>query len=227
MQPTRIQRYLGMLCDSETATFRVPQYKLDKLQDLRRTALDAGELSFRTPERVAGICMSLTAAIRPAALWTHAMFVVLSKLGKAGVSRIDLTHDSHADLLGELKQWRRITSTPHQGPWQWARHFTAVRTDGATDASSICWGGVVNADLGPFREGGVFLHEWLSRYIKMTYCALYHLLQQFCRMHPDALRRVQVLIDVDNQSVVGAFKRGHAKDPVTRVVDAAVRSAGS
>ena len=56
MQPTRIQRYLGMLCDSETATFRVPQYKLDKLQDLRRTALDAGELSFRTPERVAGIC---------------------------------------------------------------------------------------------------------------------------------------------------------------------------
>lgn len=65
MRPTRIQRYLGMLCDSETATFRVPQDKLDKLQILPRTALDAGELSFRTLERGAGKCMSLTVAVRP------------------------------------------------------------------------------------------------------------------------------------------------------------------
>lgn len=137
LRPTRIQRYLGMLCDSETAMFRVPQDKLDKLQHLLRTTLDALELSFRTLERIVGKCMSLTVAIRPAALWTHAMFAMLSKLDRTGASSIELTHDSHADLLGELKQWSRITVTSHEGPWQRARHFTATLTDGATDASSI------------------------------------------------------------------------------------------
>lgn len=69
-----------MLCDdSDTATFRAPQDKLDALQNPLRTVLDAGELSFRTLERVAGKCMSLTVAIRPAPLSTHAMFAVLSK----------------------------------------------------------------------------------------------------------------------------------------------------
>ena len=44
LRPTRIQRHLlGMLCDSDTATPRVPQDKLDKLQRLLRTALETGE----------------------------------------------------------------------------------------------------------------------------------------------------------------------------------------
>ena len=42
--------------------------------------------------------------------------------------------------------------------------------------------------------------------------ALYHLLQQFCTRHPDVLRGAQVLINVDNQSVVRAFNRGRAKN---------------
>ena len=37
-RPTRLQKYLGMLCDSDTASFRVPQDKLDKLQQLLRAA---------------------------------------------------------------------------------------------------------------------------------------------------------------------------------------------
>ena len=219
LRPTRVQRYLGMLCDSETATFRVPEDKLEKLQLLLRTALDEGGLSFRTLERIAGKCMSLTVAVRPASLWTHAMFAVLSKLEKTGTSRIDLASHAHADLLGEFKQWMTITSTSQEGPWQRARHFTAVLTCGATDASSTGWGGVVNASSGPFRAGGVFPQNWLSRHInsKEMY-ALYHVLRQFCTRYPEALRRAQVLIDVDNQSVVGAFKRGRAKDPVTHAL---------
>lgn len=73
--------------------------------------------------------------------------------------------------------------------------------------------------MDPFRAGGVFPHEWLSRHInsKDMY-ALYHVLRQFCTRHPKALRWAQVLIDVDNQSGVGAFKRGRAKDPVTHAL---------
>lgn len=112
-----------------------------------------------------------------------------------------------------------ITSTSHEGPRQRARHFTAVLKDGATDASSIGWGGVVNAGFGPFRAGGVFPRELLSRYVnsKEMY-GLYLVLQQFCARHPRALRRAKVVIDVDSQPVVGAFKRGCAKDPVTHAL---------
>lgn len=60
--------------------------------------------------------------------------------------------------------------------------------------------------------GGVFLPAWLSKHInqKEMY-ALYHLLRQFFTRYPDALRRAQVLIGVDNTAVVGVFNRGRAK----------------
>lgn len=71
-------------------------------------------------------------------------------------------------------------------------------------------------------------HEWLSRHINSKEMhALYQVLRQFCARYPEALRRAQVLIDVDNQSVVGAFKRGQKKPRYTRIVDTTFRSAGS
>ena len=124
LRTTRIQMYLIMLCDQETATFRVPADKLGNLPSLFCTALEEGWLSVRTLQRIAGKCMSLTMAIRLASLWTHAMFAVLSKLEKSGVSRIDLAHDFHVDLVGEIQQRMRITSTSHGGPWQRALNFT-------------------------------------------------------------------------------------------------------
>lgn len=41
-RPTRLQQYLGILCDSDTATFRIPSEKLDKLRQLVTAALDGG-----------------------------------------------------------------------------------------------------------------------------------------------------------------------------------------
>ena len=70
-----------------------------------------------------------------------------------------------------------------------------------------------------FERGGVFPQHRISRNInsKEMY-ALYFVLRQFCTRFPDALRRAQVFVDVDNQSVVGAFKRGRAKDPGTHAL---------
>ena len=69
-----------------------------------------------------------------------------------------------------------------------------------------------------------FPHEWLSQHInsKEMY-PLYHVLRQFCARAPDNLRHAQVLINVDNQSLVRAFKRGQFKDSETRAVGATVR----
>ena len=76
-RPIRQQKYLGMVCDSDTVTFRITQDKSDKLQQLLREALAAGRLSFRTEQRIAGKCMSMTVAIRTASLRAHAVFAVV------------------------------------------------------------------------------------------------------------------------------------------------------
>ena len=112
-----------------------------------------------------------------------------------------------------------ITATSQEGPWQRARHFAAALTKGSSDASSVAWGGVVNTTSGTFPAGGVFPSDWLSKHInqKEMY-ALYHLLRMSCDRLPDVLRRAQVLIEVDNQSVVGAFNRGRAKNRGTHAL---------
>ena len=150
------QQYLGIVCDSDIPTFRVPQDKLDKLQQLPREALAAGHLSFHTLQRIARRCMSMTVVIRPASLWTHAMFAVVAELDNSGRCSVDLTHDSRADLVTEFKQWQSITSTSQEGPWQRARRFATTLTKGSSDASSVAWGGVVNTTSGTSPAGGVF-----------------------------------------------------------------------
>ena len=141
------------------------------------------------------------------------MFAALLNLERSGASRIDLARDSYADLVGEFQQWMRTKSTSHEGLCQRVPHFTASFTCWSTDASSIEWGGEVIAGSGPFQAGGVFPQHWISRHItsKEMY-ALDYVLRQICTRFPDAWRQAQVLVDVDNPSLVGAFKRGRAKD---------------
>lgn len=159
--------------------------------------------------------MSMTVVIRPAALYTQAMFATFAVLEKNTRGAVDLSLDSSADLVGEMNKWVDISSTSHEGPWQLAQHFSAAITSGASDASSVAWGCVVYTAGDPFEAGGVFPSEWLPKHInqKETY-ASYNLLLQFCQRYPDGFRRTQVLIDVDYQPVVSSFNRGRAKNRV-------------
>ena len=122
---------------------------MDKLQQLLREALAAGHLSFRTLQRIAGKCTSMTVAIRPASLLTHDMFAVVADLDKSGLCSVDL-----ADQVGEFKQWLSITATSQEGPWKRVRHFAATLTKGSSNASSVAWGGVVNTTSGTFPAWG-------------------------------------------------------------------------
>ena len=213
LKPSTLQKYLGIWCDSQTATFRVPQERLNKLHARIEQAMVRGSISFSTLQSVAGQAMSMAVAVRPASLYTQAMFAAISAMEKSGRSEVLLALDSNADLRGEMEHWQRITTTTHEGPWQKVRHFNARLTSGASDASSPAWGGVVYAVDPPFMAGAVFPPEWLARHInqKEMY-ALYHLLLQFCENHPVAFCWAQVLINVDNEAVVGAFNRGRAKN---------------
>ena len=159
--------------------------------------------------------MSMSVAIRPASFYTKAMFAAVAALEKSGRHHLDLTDRANADLLGEFRWWCDISTTSHEGPWQRARHFAARLARGASDASSLAWGGVVYAPDGPFEAGGVFPQHWLTTHINQKELfALYHLLDQFCGAHPEVLRRAQVLMDVDSQAVEGAFKKGRSRNRV-------------
>lgn len=59
LKPSRIQKYLGIICDSGTASFRVPEDKLQTLHELIRTVLERGSLNGKMLETIAGKCVSI------------------------------------------------------------------------------------------------------------------------------------------------------------------------
>ena len=73
VNPSKVQKYLGIICESTTASFRVPEEKLRKLHVLIEQTLEDGSVSVPRLEKIAGKCMSMSVAIRPASLWTHCM----------------------------------------------------------------------------------------------------------------------------------------------------------
>ena len=145
--------------------------------------------------------MSLIDMIRPAALWTHAMFAVLSKSEKSSASRIDLTRDSHAHLLGESQavaaQYVQLArramaagSAFHSRPNRWGNR------------SILHW-------LGRRRQPWLWLIPRGGDFSARVDIDS----KEFGARQPEALRHAQVLSNVDNQSVVGVFKTRRAKDP--------------
>ncbi len=90
--PHTLQKSLGIWCDSSTATFRIPQDKLD--------ALTSGSVSFETLRSVAGQAMSMSVAIRPASLYTQSMFDAVASMTKSNRHRVNLRDRAYAEFLG-------------------------------------------------------------------------------------------------------------------------------
>lgn len=101
LKPTTLQEYLGIWCDSVTATFRVPQGRLDKMRARIEEALGPRSVSFSTLQSVAG---QVAVPVRPASLYTQGMFATISALEKSGQSVVEISSDSSTDLRGEM--WR-------------------------------------------------------------------------------------------------------------------------
>ena len=211
LNPSQVQKYLGIICDSTTASFRVPEDKLRKLHALIEQALAAGSITVTRLEKIAGKCVSMSVAIRPASLWTHYMFAAINR-AKGPVIHLG----SRPDLCAELRIWLDLSTTSQEGPWYKARHYEVALTAGSSDASSNQYGGVVSLPRGQFSAGGGFPHDWLPRAINgKEMFALLEVLEQCCRVHPGELRRAQVLMDVDNSATVDAFKKGRSSNSIT------------
>lgn len=59
LKPSRIQRYLGSLCNSSTTAFRVPEYNLKKLHALILAALVNGKLTVQPLDKIVAKCVSM------------------------------------------------------------------------------------------------------------------------------------------------------------------------
>lgn len=79
LKPPRVQKYLGILCDSGTASFRVPEDILRKLHGLIRVALDKDSLTGKAIETIARKCINMSVAIRLKSLLIRFMFAARRK----------------------------------------------------------------------------------------------------------------------------------------------------
>ena len=142
--PTPSLRYLDLMCDSGRAVFRVPSDKLCRLRDLFRQVLVEGVVPLSTLEKIAGKCMSMKVAIRPAPLWTHYMFEAIRKARCPHYHfwqhRVRVSWRS--GLREELELWGRSTENSQERPWYLAKNFSVVLTRAASDASALARGRV-------------------------------------------------------------------------------------
>lgn len=67
---------------------------------------------------------------------------------------------------------------------------------------------------GEFSAGGGFPREWLTCHINgKGMLTLIEVLIECCRRYPGELRRAQLVMDIDNLSMVDAFKKGRSRNP--------------
>lgn len=155
--------------------------------------------------------MSTWLAARPASLYTQAILATLSAPEKSGLSSVDLNLHSNAGLAGEKTGPVFRTKGFGSGPGLSPRLFST------------------GPPMRPHqREAEWFtrpmVHLWPGAFPRKSGCsvniiqkervALYHLLLQFCHVHPDDLRRMQVLMDGDNK-LVGRIQPRALQKPVT------------
>lgn len=130
LKPSRIRRYLGILCDSDTTSFRVPQYQLQNLHTLIHAALEHDSLNVKMSKTIAGKSVSMSVAIRPSSLWTHYMLAAISKTNGRAVQL-----SRKPGLLAELNIYFNLSATSQDGPWYQPRHYAAQFTVTVADAS--------------------------------------------------------------------------------------------
>ena len=137
--PTHPLQYLGLMCDGGRSVFRIPSDKLCLLRDLIRQVLVEGMVPLSALEKIAGKCIPIKVAIRPAFLWTHYMLEAVRKVQcphhRFWQHRVRVPLRS--GLREELELWGGLTENSQEEPWHLAKHFSVVLTQAASHASVL------------------------------------------------------------------------------------------
>ena len=218
LNPTTSLVYLGIVCDSAKCRFEVPEDKLVKLETLITAAIDASSITFAELEKVAGKCTSMTVAVPAASLYTFHMYKQIGHLQRTGKSRVSATVKvaPNGSLRAEFDRWLEVRARMNGATWFQAQH-RVLSVSGATDASSSGWGGVMRGpDQALLEAAADFPDEWVEAHIneKEAY-ALLETIRLFSMARPSQIQGSTVVVDVDNQTVFYAFRKG--KSPNARM----------
>lgn len=71
-----------MLCDSESAVYKIPRHKLDELYVPMEEVTSRGSVDAAALQKIAAKCMSMKAARRTASLWMYFMSKGIKVLDK-------------------------------------------------------------------------------------------------------------------------------------------------
>lgn len=211
LDPTTRLVFLGITCDSLQCRFEVPPDKLDKLEAIISAAIASSTITFAMLEKLAGKCTSMTVAVPAARLYTHYMYAQNGKFQRTGRSRVSATCRiaKHSGLMTELVKWLEVRKRLNGAAWYRALHHV-LEVTGATDASSVGFGGVIR---GPnhvlFEAAGDFTDDWVLAHInEKEGFALQETLRLYSEKFPAQIQGSTVVVDVDNQALFFANKKG-------------------
>lgn len=106
--PRRVQICLGVLCDGERATCRIPQYKLDELNALSKGVMERVDAA--TLKKMAGKWTSMEVTARAALLWTPSVLKGARALDERRNGRWvkEIPVNKGSGLWEESELWLRV-----------------------------------------------------------------------------------------------------------------------
>lgn len=196
---SRIQPYLGSLCNSSTTSFWILENKLQTLHVLIHAVVEHGSFNMQMLEKIASKCDNMSVAgIPPASMWTHDM---LAAIANANGRAIQLS--SKTDLRAELNTWCGLSATAGTGQWCKPGHCPHKLTSPPSTRRQVSGVKLRRSQGAPSpRVGGFLTVCHLGASTKNIWVALLEELTECGRAHPGQLRPAQVVLYVDNRFVV-------------------------
>lgn len=149
--PGPVQRWLGLLVDLASRTFRIPDDKLQSFLQLISSALSVGHVSLPQLEKIAGKCVSFAPAVPGALLFTRAMYdAITSALRQHGR---DYDTPPVIPLAGPLRTefmvWNELRAWHGTRKWRSDAHIHVTVKVWSDASGGTGWGGMIQlADTG-------------------------------------------------------------------------------
>ena len=204
--PMQVGEWLGLVINTITMSFHIPERKVEKLKSLLSSAIGEASSSYRELARIAGSIISVALAVGPISrLLTRQMYLAIELR-----SAWDHTLRFSPALLEELRFWyNNIDSFNGYSLRPPPDSSTVV----FSDASDVAFGGF-SASLDGVVASGMFTSEDLGqsstyRELKAIYYVLLSCAEQ--------LRQKRVKVFTDNQGAARIVSVGSSKvhlDPV-------------
>ena len=210
--PEQVMQYLGIVCNSISARFFIPEDRADKYLRILEIMTCKKSVSYHELEKIVGKLVSLECAVPPGMWYVRSLYAALSK------SKITPSHPSkikqivHIQLdnsmLEDLNTWIFFLKTNKGSPWK-QYHNLFLQADIASDASGRSFAGIVSfQEEEPMITSAEFSEDILPLDIQIKEAeALKATIVMLVNKIPDQIQGKTLICKVDNQALKAIFDR--------------------